>query len=32
VSRTDDLDTLLARNRQWAGSLSDSDPRYFARI
>ncbi len=23
MSGTDDLDTLLARNRQWAGSLSD---------
>jgi carbonic anhydrase len=32
VSGTDDLETLLARNRQWAGSLTGSDPQYFARL
>ena len=32
MSGTDDLDTLLARNRQWADSLTGSDPQYFARL
>jgi carbonic anhydrase len=32
VSGTDDLDSLLERNRQWAGSLTHSDPQYFARL
>jgi carbonic anhydrase len=32
VSGTDDLETLLARNRQWAGGLTGSDPQYFARL
>jgi carbonic anhydrase len=32
VSGTDDLASLLERNRQWAGSLTDADPQYFARL
>jgi carbonic anhydrase len=32
VSGTDDLDSLLERNRQWATALTDADPQYFARL
>lgn len=32
MSGTDDLDSLLARNRQWADSLTGSDPQYFTRL
>ena len=32
MSGTDDLGTLLARNRQWAESLTGSDPQYFSRL
>jgi carbonic anhydrase len=32
VSRAEDLETLLQRNRQWAGSLTKTDPDYFARL
>jgi len=32
VSGTDELETLLARNRQWAGNLTRSDPQYFSRL
>ncbi len=32
MSGTDDLGTLLARNRQWAESLTGTDPQYFSRL
>jgi carbonic anhydrase len=32
VSGTGDLETLLERNRQWAGSLTGTDPQYFSRL
>jgi len=32
VSQKNDLQTLLARNRQWAGNLTDSDPQFFTRL
>jgi carbonic anhydrase len=32
VSDSADLDTLLARNRQWAAELTNSDPQFFARL
>jgi len=32
VSGSDDLESLLARNRQWADSLTGTDPQYFARL
>ena len=32
MSGSADLESLLARNRQWADSLTDTDPQYFARL
>jgi carbonic anhydrase len=32
VSGDNDLDSLLARNRQWAGNITGSDPQYFLRL
>jgi carbonic anhydrase len=32
VSDSNDLPSLLARNRQWAGELTASDPQFFARL
>jgi carbonic anhydrase len=32
VSDTDDLESLLARNRRWAGGLTESDPHFFTRL
>jgi carbonic anhydrase len=32
VKSTADLETLLARNRQWAGDLTQSDPQFFSRL
>ena len=32
MSSTEDLASLLERNRQWAASLTDSDPQYFVRL
>lgn len=32
MSETDDLNSLLRRNRQWAGSLTQTDPEYFSRL
>jgi carbonic anhydrase len=32
VKSTADLETLLARNRQWAGDLTQSDPQFFTRL
>jgi carbonic anhydrase len=32
VSGADDLEILLARNRQWAESLTATDPQYFSRL
>jgi len=32
VSGADDLEALLARNRQWAAGITGSDPQYFARL
>ena len=32
MSDTDDLETLLARNRRWAGGLTESDPHFFTRL
>jgi carbonic anhydrase len=32
VNRTADLETLLARNRQWASDLTQSDPQFFSRL
>jgi carbonic anhydrase len=32
VSGNDDLESLLARNRQWAASLTGTDPQYFSRL
>jgi carbonic anhydrase len=32
VKHTADLETLLARNRQWASELTQSDPQFFARL
>ena len=32
MSGSDDLESLLARNRQWADSLTGTDPQYFSRL
>jgi carbonic anhydrase len=32
VKDTNDLATLLARNRQWAAGVTDSDPQFFTRL
>ena len=32
MSDSADLETLLARNRQWAGELTGSDPQFFTRL
>jgi carbonic anhydrase len=32
VSGNDDLESLLARNRQWADSLTGTDPQYFSHL
>ncbi|HWW19883.1 MAG TPA: carbonate dehydratase [Steroidobacteraceae bacterium] len=32
MNRTADLETLLARNRQWASDLTQSDPQFFSRL
>jgi carbonic anhydrase len=32
VNDSDDLQTLLARNRRWASGLTDSDPQFFTRL
>jgi len=32
VKHTADLETLLARNRQWAGEMTQNDPQFFTRL
>jgi carbonic anhydrase len=32
MSEKNDLQTLLRRNRQWAASLTDTDPQFFSRL